>query len=196
MDKKQIKINRKKGYFIESTKKIIAQEGIDSLSVKKIANQAGFAAGTLYNYFNDLNHLLQHVLLDYFDECITVVDDAIKTDDRTYETIEKAFLVYSDYFINHPNIFNLMFLKDLGQVQDDLKDALLNPKINIFFHQLLNDYLSNKLSDQNRMEIIKLTVANMVHGNLLFYLKGRTTYDERTFKNLLSSQLKSILKIN
>jgi AcrR family transcriptional regulator len=194
MDKKQLKINRKKGYFVESTKQIIDQEGIESLSVKKIANRAGFAAGTLYNYFNDMNHLLQHVLLDYFDECITVVENSMTTDNITYETIENAFMVYSDYFINHPNAFNLIFLKDVGAMQGDVKDNLLNPKVNIFFHQLLQKYFNNQMSEENNLEIIELSVANMIHGSLLFYLKGRTTYDEQTFKHLLRNQLKYILK--
>ena len=36
-------------YFIEATQKLIRTEGMDSLSIRKIANTAGYNSATLYN---------------------------------------------------------------------------------------------------------------------------------------------------
>lgn len=46
------------GYFIDAANQIIENEGIESVTIRKVADIAGYNSATLYNYFNDLNHLL------------------------------------------------------------------------------------------------------------------------------------------
>ena len=53
MEKKEIQEQRMRGYFIQATKEIIKGEGIKSVSVRNIADRAGYSYATLYNYFKD-----------------------------------------------------------------------------------------------------------------------------------------------
>ena len=45
-------------YFIEATEKLIRSDGVEGLSIRKIASEAGYNSATLYNYFEDLEHLV------------------------------------------------------------------------------------------------------------------------------------------
>lgn len=45
-------------YFVEATCKVIDTEGIDAVTVRKVASLAGYNSATLYNYFDNLNHLI------------------------------------------------------------------------------------------------------------------------------------------
>ena len=54
MDKLDIKKKRVMMYFIEATQELILNEGIENLSIKKIAEKAGYNTATIYNYFEDL----------------------------------------------------------------------------------------------------------------------------------------------
>ena len=58
MDKKSILEQRMKGYFIQAAMEILRGEGIKDLSVRNVAEKAGYSYATLYNYFKDLNELL------------------------------------------------------------------------------------------------------------------------------------------
>lgn len=40
-------------YFIEAAEKLIRQNGIENLSIRKIATEAGYNSATIYNYFNE-----------------------------------------------------------------------------------------------------------------------------------------------
>ena len=60
-DKQSIKNKRVKSYFVEAAKGIILSEGVENVSVRKVADRAGYTFTTIYNYFRDLNELLQEV---------------------------------------------------------------------------------------------------------------------------------------
>ena len=53
MDKKEIQRQRMMKYFIEAGKQIILEEGVKNVTVRKVADLAGYSYATLYNYFED-----------------------------------------------------------------------------------------------------------------------------------------------
>ena len=44
-------------YFIEAAEKIVKEEGLGALSLRRVADAAGYNSATLYNYFDDLEYL-------------------------------------------------------------------------------------------------------------------------------------------
>lgn len=44
-------------YFIEAARNIIETQGMDMISIRGVAEKAGFNSATLYNYFKDLGDL-------------------------------------------------------------------------------------------------------------------------------------------
>ena len=53
-----IKKKRVMMYFIEATQELILDEGLEKLSIKKIAEKAGYNSATIYNYFENLEVLI------------------------------------------------------------------------------------------------------------------------------------------
>ena len=52
--------------FIEAARELIDQEGLESLSIRKIAEKAGFHNSTIYLYFRDMDHLVMLATLKHF----------------------------------------------------------------------------------------------------------------------------------
>ena len=44
--------------FINAAAEIMEEEGVESLTLRKVSGRAGYNSATLYNYFNDLEHLV------------------------------------------------------------------------------------------------------------------------------------------
>ena len=44
--------------FIKATQELLDTEGIEKLSIRKIAEKAGFHNSTIYLYFKDIQHLI------------------------------------------------------------------------------------------------------------------------------------------
>ena len=49
MKNKEIQEKRMRDYFIQATREILKGEGIESISVRNIADRAGYSYATLYN---------------------------------------------------------------------------------------------------------------------------------------------------
>lgn len=49
----------KKMRILNATEKLVAEEGIHGLSMQKLAKEAEVAAGTIYRYFKDKDHLIE-----------------------------------------------------------------------------------------------------------------------------------------
>lgn len=54
--------------FIEAARQMIDNEGIENLSVRRIADKAGFHNSTIYLYFKDLDHLIMLASLKHLTE--------------------------------------------------------------------------------------------------------------------------------
>ena len=52
--------------FIEAARELIDQEGLESLSIRKIAEKAGFHNSTIYLYFRDMDHLVMLATRKHF----------------------------------------------------------------------------------------------------------------------------------
>lgn len=52
--------------FIEAAQDLIDQVGLEGLSVRKIAEKAGFHNSTIYLYFKNMDHLIMLATLKHF----------------------------------------------------------------------------------------------------------------------------------
>ena len=55
--------NDKREQIVAAAERLIAESGFQGLSMQKLADEAGVAAGTIYRYFSDKEHLLKEVRL-------------------------------------------------------------------------------------------------------------------------------------
>ncbi|MDM8534164.1 TetR/AcrR family transcriptional regulator, partial [Clostridiaceae bacterium HSG29] len=56
--KNNLKKYRTMKYFIDAAITIVNREGIEKATIRNIATEAGYNSATIYNYFNDLDHLI------------------------------------------------------------------------------------------------------------------------------------------
>ena len=75
--------------ILGSAEQLLATDGFSGLSMQKVANQAGVAAGTIYRYFDDKEALIQEIKLNIMQRVAFAIQkdvndsDPIKTRFRT-----------------------------------------------------------------------------------------------------------------
>lgn len=70
----------KKEQILCAAEKLIAESGFQGFSMQKLANEAGVAAGTIYRYFSDKDHLLDEVRLNVAKRIATAVQAGVSDD--------------------------------------------------------------------------------------------------------------------
>ena len=110
MDPKEIRKKRTLIYFIEATQALIEEEGIDHLTIRKIAARAGYNSATLYHYFDNLDQLITYASLKHISLYNREFAESV-TDDMTER---QKFILMWDIFIRqtvlHPHAFASIFM--------------------------------------------------------------------------------------
>lgn len=119
MVKKTLQQKRMMGYFIDAADKIIENEGLENVTIRKVADIAGYNSATLYNYFNNLDHLIIFASMKYLREYVEDIPEYIK---RATNSLERYFLIW-ECFCKHsfikPKIYNLVFFSEFSNTLND-----------------------------------------------------------------------------
>ncbi len=108
----QLKQQRIMKYFVEAAEEIIKKEGINNLTIRNVADLAGYTSATLYNYFDNLSHLIflanMHYLEEYNNNLVRCVTNC-KNSIEIYMSVCKCF---SKHAYEKPEIFELLFFSN------------------------------------------------------------------------------------
>ncbi|MHC1704458.1 MAG: TetR/AcrR family transcriptional regulator [Tenuifilaceae bacterium] len=197
MKNKIIQENRMKGYFIQAAKDILKGEGVKSISVRSIADQAGYSYATLYNYFKDIKDLFFECIKDFQDECEEFVVNESKSEQRGIEKIKAISRAYARYFVQYPGIFELFFIEKITDIESKKPTSDL---ICSFLDNLCSEEWEYCIKKDNisiiQVESMRNTLRYQIPGLLLFYINRRNPSDYKDFITLLDKQLDRILHID
>lgn len=196
MKNKIIQEQRIKGYFIQAAKDMLKGEGLKSISVRNIADQAGYSYATLYNYFKDIKDLLFECIQDFQNECEEFVVKETSRTPRGVDKIKAISKAYVKYFVQYPGIFELFYLEKETDIESKQPTSEL---ICSFLDKLCADEWDYCIKE----EIVSIGNANMmkdilkyqIPGLLLFYLNRRSPSDYKDFIAQLETQLDRIVKV-
>lgn len=106
-------------YFIDAAANILEEEGKDAITIRRVANLAGYNSATLYNYFENLDHLIFYAAMrfikDYAHSLHSYVKDSYNALEK-YLTIWERFCFYS---FSKPEIYYSIFFAKLNNSLED-----------------------------------------------------------------------------
>ncbi|MGB5823250.1 MAG: TetR/AcrR family transcriptional regulator [Proteocatella sp.] len=122
-DKKAIQKKRIIKYFINAVIQIQEKEGLDAVTIRKVADIAGYNSATLYNYFENLDSLLFFASMEYFKEYINELPGKLEGEAdslKRYRIIWECFLKHS---FNYPhNYYSIFFVKSESRPNEYLRE--------------------------------------------------------------------------
>jgi len=167
--KKALKRQRIKDYFLEAAKALIINEGVENVSVRKVADDAGYSFATLYKYFADLNALLwdvkQSMLLDF----TKYLKEQSPGNPLDASGLKKVFRIYTAYFIEHPYVFKFFYFHMLTRPQQQGEEA---PDFDAMTRAAFQGFVASGQLQQADIETVARTCIYTVHGMLTLLFSG------------------------
>lgn len=121
IDKKEIQKRRMMTYFIEAADEIIEHEGIEGVTVRKVADIAGYNSATLYNYFENLDHLIYFASIKYLKEYALALPSYIEDSKNALDKYLRIWKCFSLYAFSNPKVYNILFFQSFSS---SFKDAI------------------------------------------------------------------------
>lgn len=119
-ERKEIQRIRMWRYFLDAATDIIDEEGIDQLTVRKIADKAGYTSSTVYNYFKDLFHLKFFATMRYTRSYLEELPDYISKGNNTVERWLYSWECFCKHSFEKPEIYSIIFMENLGSIPEEV----------------------------------------------------------------------------
>jgi len=117
MEKKEMMLS-----FVNATKKLIAEEGIENVTARRVAQLTGYNVATAYKYFNNLNHIIFFASMKYYNEYIHDLPNYINEGYSSLRNYLEIWRCFSIHAFSNPRIFKSLFLDQKPHsVQDTMK---------------------------------------------------------------------------
>ncbi len=187
---KEIQTERLLRYFLDSAKNIIKSEGIEALTVRSIADNAGYSFGTLYNYYKDVKELVFESGIEFMNECREYVYNSEFKSDIPEDIIKFKAGKYVEYFVQYTGIYHLLFLTgrtNIGKFTE-FNDALIKMNNDIFKEDF------EKLFGKSYKIMLDMYIM-FINGSLLMYINRSYPADFLEFRKSFVEQTTKLLNL-
>lgn len=163
-------------YFIEATRNLIQSEGVDGLSIRKIADEAGYNSATLYNYFRDLEHLTLFGSVCYLRDYVVLLGRSLTPEMNALERFRTIYRCFNDIAFRNPDIFHNMFF---GRHSEVLGEVLHTYYYELFPEELagLSDGMRQMLVAGSMRERDNVTMQEMIREGFIAPEKADLTLE-------------------
>ncbi len=120
MGNKKIQRSRMWKYFVDATAEIIEEEGIENVTIRKVADRAGYNSATIYNYFTEISHLIFFASMKFLKTYTDDVGSAIEKGRNPLEKYILSWECFCKHSFQQPQIFHAVFIMDLGNHPEKL----------------------------------------------------------------------------
>lgn len=107
--------------FIAATNQIMDEAGVDAVTIRQVAQLAGYKSSTLYHYFIDLDHLIMYASMKYLLEYNRRLAEYISELRDPYLRFRSIWEFFCDSAFRHPEAFHRLFY---GKHRDDLEEVI------------------------------------------------------------------------
>lgn len=164
---KQPDIERQKKVdkIIDAAQSLFVAEGYQSVSMRKIAAQAGMGTMTLYKYFPNKNAILHHLWAEFFDELFALVKADIEKQSGAKNQLKQVCMTYLNYWVEHKDRFRIVFLnEDRASSADEffINHANITGEMLLIVGPLIQDLLAS--IDDGSMMVFLESLMCFVHG--------------------------------
>lgn len=188
MDKKEIRQQRVKNYFIDATCEIIKKEGIKGLNIRRVADAAGYHYSTIYKYFKDFPHLIAVSVFQFLEEANKYIEENSKSEDPVQYYID-SWGAFCRYSLENLNVFSSIFIEGYGDI-DINEIAEMFGGSSLFQNRFRAIEKYAQVLRIKPEEAIKLdsTITALCIGSIVLYQSKRSGFTaEQVIENNLSN---------
>lgn len=105
--------------FIDAARQLIDSDGLEQVSIRKIADKAGFHNSTIYLYFKDLDQLIMLASVKYFREYSQALAKESQKKRHPADNFTAVWSIFAHSIFKKPQIYyNFFFGKRSSNLQD------------------------------------------------------------------------------
>ena len=177
--------------FISAAREIILVDGIEQVTVRRIAEETGCNSARIYFYFKDLDQLITMACMTYLEKYATTLVTDLEELSNSYDVFTHSWEVFSVYAFTYPSIFYQIFFKvhnvslndmiteyyrlfpsQFDKISEDVKNMLLSGSLIERNMAVMKGLVDDGTIRKDNLEMINELMYHYFHGLLLGRMGG------------------------
>lgn len=156
-----------KKHFALTAKEMILKKGVEEISIRKIAHEAGYSPGSIYNHFSSLDEILWYARSIMIEEMGLMLMKKSPNEISNVNSLKSSFRNYMAYFIDNPNIYRFFYFHNLNKKEKRVDSLADSPE----FSKQMEDSFAFLLQDGKYTPIEIMTIFKTI----IFAIQGILT---------------------
>ncbi len=157
-ERKERERREKQELILNTAAEIMKEDGIDNISIRKIANRIEYSPAIIYHYFKDKDEIIGHLMKRGYQKILDGLSSALETRDNPEEKLRKMTRKYIEVSLQMPDEYMTVQLNStpgvVSQTASLFKGAAeKKPALKILFQCLREIYRDGNIDDS----VIELT---------------------------------------
>ena len=111
--------------ILVTARELVLQKGFAELSIRKLAEEIGYAPGTIYLYFKNRDEIVREICVRGFSALAEEMKSAADVVDPQ-ERLAALLRAYADFAVNNPETYRLSFMEDPKFTEEMFRSAPLD----------------------------------------------------------------------
>ncbi len=185
--------NKKPTDPIAAALAVLARSGVDALTTRAIAAQAGVSPTALYRHFTNREALIDAVVAETYKMFRRALISTVPVGgDGAW--LRVAFDRYLRFALDHPNHYRLLFASEHGHVDRYPHDFLVGGTSGFrALRDLVLACMESGTLTRGEPGDVALTLYAHMHGLIMLHLAGRFSHDDEKFAEFFHRSMEQIV---
>ncbi|MCK5153787.1 MAG: TetR/AcrR family transcriptional regulator [Spirochaetales bacterium] len=188
------KSERVRLHFAETAREIIMRDGIEGVSVRKVALKAGYSLGTIYNHFSSLDEILWYTRSLMITDLSNYMLEKSPGNIENIEDLKRTYRIYLEYFINNPNIYRFIYFHHLDSVEKSVKNISESPEHNKQMEKKFSSLMKNGNYSKETISFVMETLIYSILGVLTLITTDNDGVDVESIYNHINELIDFLIK--
>jgi AcrR family transcriptional regulator len=204
---KALRKTRNMRYFIDATREIIAEGGLEAVNIRNVAARAGYSSGSIYEYFKSIDQLTAFAAIDSINDFIGDIDAHMVNRTDPLELYLLTWHFFSLHALQKPALYEKVVLLYGPNIV-----AFLNEYYEIFPHELeefpkelKKSFFAEDRGDRDKNLLLQCVekgyfrredidaISKMVNAGFLGCIKYRASASEEFDHLLFDKMIRAIM---
>lgn len=127
-DKDDVKVKRIIKVFVNSTINLMEKDGIENITVRKVAEKSGYNPATIYNYFDNSRQLIFFASINFMNDYFKAIEQILDNSNDPLDNYIKLWETFCKYSFKNPKIYYSIF----GENIEENPTVLINKYFKLF----------------------------------------------------------------
>jgi AcrR family transcriptional regulator len=150
-----------------------------------VADMAGYSYATIYNYFNDINHMMREVKAVMVMELFETLQKKLQRTAYDLEELKKGLRIYIEYYFENPNIFKFFYFYPFGRPSDESEASDSGIDFGSTWSEAFKGLVQQGRIREQDIEIVAKTLIYSIHGLITLCLSSNgDLMEEKVYEEL------------